>query len=417
MTDYRNVWMLVAAVTLLQLGGGVLGVVTPLGLDAFGVGTFGVGVVAGFFSIGFMLGAWFATPAIRAVGNIRVHAAGGALTAVSIQMMFMTQDIWSWSIIRLLQGVSIALMFASIDAWLGAAVPAERRGSVSGFYHFMAKAALIAGPFFVAGMSAIQPEPYIWGAIFFALSLLPLCLTRREQPPVPDTEPLSLQQLYAMSPSGIFAVLVAGIVNTGLLSLLPIYAMTELSGLSLSATSLGALAAGAAWTGGLLSQWPAGKLSDRLDRRTVIAVMVGLSSLCALLLSLNVVSSPVLILFIIGVWGAGSLSFYGIAVAHVIDWSPPGKIAQAMTGILFIWASGSVLGPLFAGGAMLTPLGPRGLFALAAMLGIVLTAAMLVRRASRSEPPDANQEPWTPTTPLLIAKGEVDPRADGESQG
>lgn len=412
MADYRNVWMLVAAVTLLQLGGGVLGVLTPLGLDAFGVGTLGVGVVAALFSVGFMAGAWYAAPAIRAIGNIRVHAAGGAVMAITVQAMFLALDIWSWSAIRFVQGIAMALMFSSIDAWLGAAMPAEKRGAISGFYHLMAKAALILGPFFVAGMSAVQPHPYIWGGMFFCFSLMPLCLTRREQPPVPDTDPLPIKQLFAMSPSAVFAVFIAGVVNTGLLSLLPIYAKTELSALDLTATSLGALATGAVWTGGLLSQWPAGRLSDRLDRRYVIAAMVAAASLAALVLAVAAGLSAPVILTLAFIWGAGSLSYYGIAAAHIIDWCPPGKVAQAMAGILFVWASGSVVGPLLAGGVMLTPFGPRGLFLLAAIFGFVLTGVMLFRRTIRAEPPETGQEPWMPTTPLLAAKGEVDSRPD-----
>ncbi|GAB5457160.1 MAG: MFS transporter [Henriciella sp.] len=412
MADYRNVWMLVASVTLLQLGGGVLGVLTPIGLDAFGVGTFGVGVVAALFSIGFMGGAWYATPAIRAIGNIRVHAAGGAVMAITIQAMFLVQDVWSWSLIRLVQGAAMALMFSSIEAWLGAAMPANKRGSISGFYHLMAKAALIIGPFFVAGMPALMPHPYIWGSIFLCFSLMPLCLTRREQPPVPDTDPLSMKQLFSLSPSAVFAIFIAGLVNTGLLSLLPIYAKSELSELGLTATSLAALAVAAVWMGGMISQWPAGRVSDHIDRRYVIAAMVAIASLAALVLGMGTDLSPYLTLFLVWVWGAGALSYYGIAAAHIIDWCPPGKIAQAMAGILFVWALGSVIGPLLAGGVMLTPFGPRALFLLAAIFGLFLTGIMLFRRTVRAEPPETGQEPWMPTTPLLAAKGEVDPRPD-----
>lgn len=83
-----------------------------------------------------------------------------------------------------------------------------------------------------------------------------------------------------------------------------------------------------------------------------------------------------------------------------------------MAGILFVGALGSVIGPLLAGGVMLTPFGPRALFLLAAIFGLFLTGIMLFRRTVRAEPPETGQEPWMPTTPLLAAKGEVDPRPD-----
>lgn len=412
MRDYRNVFALVVAVTILQLAGGILGVITPLGLDAFGAGTAEVGVIAALFSIGFMIGAWFSTALIRTFGNIRVHAAGGAVMTISFILMYMMQDMWAWSLIRLLQGAAIALMFSSVEAWLGSAMPADKRGSISGFYHLMAKLALIAGPFVIAGMTVSSPEPYMWGAMFLALALLPITLTRREQPPMPDREPLSIMALYKLAPSAVFACFMAGVINTGTLALIPVYAVSELTTLAASATGIGALAAGAAWTGGLISQWPAGKISDAFDRRTVIAVMCLVSALAAAAIGLGGVLPDTVVLVLIGIWGAGSLSFYGIAVAHIIDWAPANKMAQAMSGILFVWAFGSVLGPILAGLFMMTPIGPSGLFLFMAVLSAVLVIVMMVRRAARSEPPEAVQEPWSPTTPLLAAQGEVDPRAE-----
>ncbi|MEO1642810.1 MAG: MFS transporter [Pseudomonadota bacterium] len=412
MQDFRNIFALVAAVTILQLAGGILGVVTPLGLDAFGAGTGEVGLIGALYSAGFMAGAWFSTAFIRTFGNIRVHAAGGAIMTISFLLMYIEQNIWAWSGIRLMQGAAIALMFSSVEAWLGSAMPADKRGSISGFYHLMAKVALIAGPFVIAGMAVTSPEPYMWGAIFMAVALLPITLTRRDQPPMPDREPLSIWALYKLAPSGVFACFMAGVMNTGTLALLPIYAVSELDGLAASATAIGALAAGAAWTGGLISQWPAGKASDKFDRRLVIALMCLGSGLAALIVGLAGFLPNIILLVLIGVWGAGSLSFYGIAVAHIIDWAPTTKMAQAMSGILFVWALGSVLGPVLSGLSMQTPLGESGLFLAAGLMSLVLTLTILVRRLVRPEPPQAVQEPWNPTTPLLAAQGEIDPRAE-----
>lgn len=412
MQDYRNVFALVIAVTILQLAGGILGVITPLGLDAFGADTGGVGLIAALHSAGFMAGAWFSTSLIRSVGNIRVHAAGGAVMTISFLLMYIEQNIWAWSAIRLVQGVAIALMFSSVEAWLGSAMPANKRGSISGFYHLMAKVALIAGPFVIAGMAVTSPEPYIWGAIFLALGLLPITLTQQGQPPIPDREALSIPDLFRLAPSGVFACFMAGVINTGVLALLPVYAVSELPGIAPSLTAVGAIAAGFAWTGGLISQWPAGKISDVFDRRTIIGIMSLVSGISAMGLGLGGVLPDLALLILIGVWGAGSLSFYGIAVAHIIDWAPANKMAQAMSGILFVWAFGAVLGPILAGLSMQTPLGAPGLFLFAAGLSLILVIAMAVRRAARAEPPQEAQEPWSPTTPLLASQGEVDPRSD-----
>lgn len=412
MQDYRNVFALIAAVALLQVAGGLLGIVTPLGLDAMGAGTGTVGLVGTLNSIGFMVGAWYSTGLIRRFGNIRVYAAGGAAMSFTFLAMYLAQSIWAWSTIRLVQGAAIAVMFSSAEAWLGAAMPAAKRGSISGVYHLVAKIALILGPFIIVGASITHPEPYVWGAMFLSLALLPITLTKRDQPPPPDREALSIVALFKLAPSGVFACFMAGVMNTGALALLPVYAKSELAGLSDSAATIGAVAAGAAWTGALISQWPAGRLSDLVDRRFVIAGLCLASGLAALALALGGALPIYAALGLLALWGAGSLSFYGVAVAHILDWTPSQKIAQAIAGILFVWAFGSVIGPVLAGLAMKTGFGPGGLFLFVGVMNFVLVFAVLARKAVRGEPPDDEQAPWTPTTPLLAASGEVDPRSD-----
>ncbi len=372
-----------------------------------------VGLIAALFGIGFMIGAWCATPAIRNFGNIRTYCAGAAVAAVTVLMMSMAQDIWAWSAIRLAQGVAFAMMFSSIEVWLGTAAPARSRGGITSFYHLVAKIALILGPFVVAGATELDAKAYMWPAIFFCLSLVPISLTHKQEPRVPDTEPLSLTALFRLAPAGFLAVFIAGLVNTGILSLLPLYVIDVFESFDLSATGIAALAAGVAWGGGMISQWPAGRISDLVDRRSVIAVMVTPPMIvCILLASGFLENTPFLVLIFIGIWGAGSLSFYGIAVAHTIDWAPSGKIAQAMTGLLFVWALGSVIGPILMGIAMRTPLGAKGLFIPGAVCSAVLIVSMIIRRARRDQPPENSQEPWIPTTPLLVTKGEIDPRAE-----
>ena len=162
----------------------------------------------------------------------------------------------------------------------------------------------------------------------------------------------------------------------------------------------------------MISQWPAGRFSDHVDRRLVIAVMAGVAGFAALVLGLFPGLPTTWILIALGVWGAGSLSFYGIGVAHAIDRADSSQISRVMTGLLFVWAVGSVVGPPLSGLAFRLPFTDGGLFLLAAILSTVLTISMLWRRAKRQEPPRDAQEPWNITLPTMATSGEIDPRAD-----
>ncbi|OYW84720.1 MAG: hypothetical protein B7Z22_10080, partial [Hyphomonas sp. 32-62-5] len=223
MTDTRSVLALILSVMILQLAGGLTGILTPLGLERLGVDASLIGFVAAMNAAGFMLGAWTSPRALALVGNIRLFAAGAGLSAAGILSLALIQEAPFWALIRVLQGVSFAYMFTSIESWLGEAVPARSRGNVMGVYHTAAKLSLIVGPFFLAGLSPLDSRSYIWAGLFLALALVPTCLTTLKEPPPPDRKAMPLGQLFTIAPAAVVGVVGAGLVNTGTLALLPVY--------------------------------------------------------------------------------------------------------------------------------------------------------------------------------------------------
>jgi len=117
------------------------------------------------------------------------------------------------------------------------------------------------------------------------------------------------------------------------------------------------------------------------------------------------------VLLLAAVWGAGSLSFYGVAVAHAADRAPAGQTAGMMAGILVVWALGALAGPLIAGVVMSTGLGTSGLFAYAAAGLVALTVAMLTRRAQTAptDPEAKSAFAIAPATSMSVTL--IDPRS------
>jgi len=411
MSAYRNVLVLIVAVGILQLAGGLLGVITPLGLTEMGLSPTLIGVVAALHAVGFMVGAATAPRGIALFGNIRVYSAAAAITAAAALSMALEVDPVFWAASRLVQGICFAWMFTSLESWLSSATPANRRGGVNGLYHVCAKAALMLGPFLAAGVSALSPEPILWCGIFLALSLVPVCTTRIVQPDAPATETMSSVALFRLAPAGLIGAFAAGLTNTGTTAMLPIFAQSMVLP-GESATTVAAQAAAAAYVGGLISQWPAGRVSDRIDRRLVVAVMALFAGAMAVLIALGLGAvDRSLTMLAIGAWGAGSLSTYGISVAHAIDRARADQIPQVMSGLLFVWAIGSVIGPPLFGLAMRAGIGQQGLFVATAIASFALAGAMLFRRNARDPVPEADSEPWEAAHPLSLAGSEMDPRS------
>lgn len=403
MTIYRNVASLIFAVMLLQAAAGILSVTTPLALDAMGASALGVGLVAATFSTGFMLGAWFAPDIVRQVGHIRAYSAAGAVYGAGILALALAFNPTGWALLRFVQGFAAAVMFASAESWMADSTPRASRGSVMGLYQVLTKIALACGPLIVVDHAPEDVKPFIWAGLLMVLAIAPMCITRRAQPVLPDRKALSFKSVMAIPPAALAGALVAGLANQGVLSQLPLYAKALQPDQPQSAAAAIAIAA---WMGGTATQWPAGLLSDRIDRRLVVAALalVATGASLALFLTAGKVSWPVTV-GLAGLWGAGALSYYSVSASHATDRSEPGKIAAVMSGMLFVWAIGSVLGPIICGSVADTGLGQPGVFAATTAAYLALLCANLGRFALVKGP--LIRKPFQPVGQTSVVAGEV----------
>jgi MFS family permease len=395
----RNVAALIAAVTILQLAGGLLGVRIPLAFTEDGHSRTALGLVAASYSAGFMMGAMIATSLLARVGHIRVYAACAAIFAVSTLTLHFSDDVWAWGLARMIAGMAVALMFAAIESWMSFSIGSRARGEVMSVYMVLTKGALALGPFFAFSYAPLEAEPWMIAAALAALSMVPVCFTAAEQPDPPKAQPLALVEQFATAPAAVIGSFGAGLVNGGVLALAPLYAAHHYG------PGAAAEFYSAAFVGSLLLQWPAGRLSDRVDRRLVIAGLTLIAAISALALAIG--SGQLSHLSAVGLffaWGAGALSFYGIAVAHMADRAEPGKLAQSAAGVLFVWAAGSIIGPLIMG-PLVDVFDVAGMFWFAGVAASLVTAAMFWRRNTREGP--VSKEEFAPQIGTSVAAGEI----------
>jgi MFS family permease len=397
----RNVAALIAALAILQLASGLIGVRLPLAMAEDGFSSTALGMVAASYSAGFMMGAVIATTLLSRVGHIRVYAACAAVFASTILLLHFTSDVWSWGLARMAAGVVVALMFAAIESWMSFSIGKGARGEVMSVYMVLTKAALALGPYLAFGFAVEAPEPWMIAAGVAALSMLPICFTSTAEPEPPKAQPLALVEQFATAPAAVIACFGAGLVNSGVLTLAPLYASQH----------YGPNAAvefySAAWAGSLLLQWPAGRMSDRVDRRLIIFALTAIAAGAAFVLAMFGGRMPnwaaVLTFF---AWGAGALSFYGIAVAHMADRAEPGRLAQSAAGLLFVWAAGSIVGPLLQG-PIVDVFGIEGMFWFAGGGALFVSVAMFWRRGAREATLQGEKEEFAPQLGTSVAAGEI----------
>ena len=410
MTVYRNVASLIVAVMLLQAASGILSITTPLALSFMRASALGVGAVAAAFSAGFMLGAWFAPDIVRQVGHIRAYSAAAAIYAAGILSMGLNFDAVAWALFRFAQGAASAVMFTTAESWIADSTPRSKRGSVMGLYQLMLKLAICGGPLLIVDHAEDDIKPFIWAGLLMVLAVIPLCATQRAQPVLPDREALSVGSMLKIPPAALVGAVVAGLCNTGVTSQLPLYARELQPG---GASGAAATLYIAAMLGGVLTQWPAGLISDKIDRRFVVAFLstIALVACIALYLTAGRVSFSITVM-LSALWGAGALSFYSVSASHATDRTASGQITQVMSGMLFVWAAGSVIGPLLTGAVADTRAGQPGVFLAVAIGYFVLAAANLSRLFVRGRPDASQRTPFSSVATTSVVQGKVADEAE-----
>jgi MFS family permease len=164
----------------------------------------------------------------------------------------------------------------------------------------------------------------------------------------------------------------------------------------------------AAMLGGTVTQWPAGILSDRVDRRLIVGGLaaIALGACIALYMTAGKVSFSITVL-LSALWGAGALSFYSVSASHATDRAEAGQITQVMSGMLFIWAGGSVLGPLITGVVADTEAGQPGVFAAVAIGYFALMITNLWRLFAKERPTAVHRQPFVPVSSTSVVQAKV----------
>jgi MFS family permease len=168
--------------------------------------------------------------------------------------------------------------------------------------------------------------------------------------------------------------------------------------------------------GGALLQWPIGRLSDRGDRRTTLALISTLATVVAVAIAIVEGLGNTMLFALFFVYGGLVFAIYPICVAHLLDHLPAENMLSGCSSLLLLNGIGSALGPAIAGIAM-SRAGPQALpaffAATLAVLALVAAGRRLLRRRDRDNP--AQFHPMLRTTPsALELLPETDARADAE---
>jgi MFS family permease len=245
-----------------------------------------------------------------------------------------------------------------------------------GTYATVFAAGVMSGPLLLQLTGTSGWRPFVVGAVCLALTALPLLAARDPETGDATGDRLQWLRIARAAPIVMLAALIAGLVESAYVSLLPVFALLrgldEHSALLLVMVFL---------AGNVILQLPIGRLGDRLGRYRVLALCAAVCVIGPILLS-AVMGVPWLVWPLLLLWGGTMYGFYTQGIALLGESYPHAELADANTVYVVVYCAGGIVGPILGGLAMDT-WSPNGLLVFLSAAPILLAAALL--RGFRSE--------------------------------
>ncbi|MEL0110426.1 MAG: MFS transporter [Rickettsiales bacterium] len=401
-----SVSAVLAGAFLLLCGNGLLGTLLGVRLSMAAIEPIAIGTVMAAYFAGLLLGARYAEVVIRRFGHIRTFSALASIfSAATLVHAFFVEPI-TWGGLRFIEGFSAAGLFMCMESWLNDRAPNAVRGQVMSCYMIVVYAGLGLGQFLLLASEPAGFALFALTSVLVSLALVPVALTLAPAPELPEASAFGFRKLMEISPLGVVGAFGSGLVLGAVYSLAPSY--THAAGMDTEGT---AWFMASVLLGGLLLQWPIGRLSDRFDRRKVIAlVALATAAGSGAMFFVGLANVP-LLMAVAAFFGGAIYLIYPLSVTHANDFLPPGDLVAASGGLLTAYGIGAVVGPLLASG-MMSWIGPQGLFAFCGITGVAVAAFALFRIQRGRVSPEAYETHFELVPRTSIVAAELDPRSE-----
>lgn len=342
-------------------------------LERGGVSSFEIGAVTSISTLAVMLCGPLYPAAIARLGLRLAVMLGIMISTAALLVMPLLAGLHSWLALRFLTGCALGLEWIASEIWLNTLSTDQTRGTVMGTYATVFAAGVMAGPLLLQVTGTAGWRPFGVGALCLALTALPLLLVRQSsvshaRPP----ERVRWLQIVRAAPIVMLAALIAGLVESAYVSLLPVFSLhrglDESAALRLVTVFL---------AGNVLLQLPIGRLADRLGRRRVLAGCAGICVAGPMLLS-AVIGLPWLLWSLLLLWGGTMYGFYTQGLALLGESYSRAELAAANAVFVVVYCAGGIVGPSLGGIAM-DAWTPNGLLVFLSAAPLLLGAGLLPR--------------------------------------
>jgi MFS family permease len=371
---------LIIATSGIQLANGFFGTFISLRVALENFDAVMAGLVLSSYFAGFTVGAVYCGRIIGRVGHIRAYAAFAGLVVAATAAMALLVGPLPWLAARAIVGLGCAGLFVTTESWLNAKARPVERGRVFSLYMVGTFIGLALGQLLIGQAPIETSAPFDIITVLFAIALVMVCTTRAEPPQVTAAPRLPGGQLSRAAPVAVAGAALSGFIASMFYALVPAWMQSE--GTRPETIGIFMLAA---VLGGLAFQVPVGRLSDRFERRLVLALLsLGLAAAAVTLIHLP--RNLVTILPFAALLGGFLSTLYPVCVAHAHDRMPADRVVAVSGRLILVSGLGSVLGPLL-GTSVMRRFDIDGVFYLMAAAGCLLALIAAARSLTSAAPP------------------------------
>ncbi|WP_349813530.1 MFS transporter [Pseudosulfitobacter pseudonitzschiae] len=372
---------------------------------AVGMSASSIGLMQSGYPLGALAGCVYAPRLIARIGHVRAFAALGSLCSITAIVHLLSVDVWTWGAMRILAGFCFPGLYVISESWLNARTANTSRATVLSVYFVVQMAGASAGQALAGAGEDSGALMFGVASILISLSFLPVLMSHNPAPEYVPPVRMSLRELVSITSMGVLGAMLNGAAQATVYIGLPLYGLAR--GMAASEATLLVVAATLA---GAVAQFPVGLVSDRWDRRFIVAALAVACTLTSIALAMGLFGDAVLVAAIL--LGATVLPVYSVCVAYANDHLVPAQIVPA-SGSLVLSLNVGILVGAFVGPASLEVMGTVGVPVFLATLGALTTTVAIVRVLS-SAPPEDNGVAHPISAQGVQTVGALHPEADAQ---
>lgn len=377
--NFQSIVVLLIAAGLLSVGHGLHGSLVGVRASAEAFSAATTGIIMSGYSAGLLLSSWATPWIVRSVGHIRVFAGFASVVSVVVLLIpLWINPIW-WFLMRFIAGLCTSGLFIVCESWLNSTATNENRGKILSLYMIVTYAAIGSGQLLLNVSDASGFSRFIIVSALLSLAIVPLSLLNTEAPSLAGARRVQLGEIWRASPLAVVATLASGMGQSAFFAMGAVYGLMQ--GLSLPYVSI---MMALPPLGVIVSQYPAGLLSDRYDRRSIILVLAALTVVVAALAVIIGPASPEILIALMTLFGTIALPVYSLVVAHANDHLQKEQMLGASGKLILLYGLGAIFGPL-AAGQFMSRLGNSGFMLFMMMCYGVIAGFAFWRRLQKPE--------------------------------